>query len=174
MLWGHRTTTSRSWGILVPSVFGKRTPDAFFNKLLELFLDDGFSNSETAAMLRAAGFVVHEFVDSFPRADDNLRREESIEDPPIIQLCHDNSWLLVTCDKEMCKKHCATIRRCRKVAILATASNSKNGRCSPDEWARSVIQLKDELQIQWETRRRPWFLFFSRQGKITANRDRMF
>src|ERR1017187_9879132 len=35
MLWGHRTTTSRSWGILVPSVFGKRTPDAFFNKLLE-------------------------------------------------------------------------------------------------------------------------------------------
>jgi len=139
---------------------------------LELFLDDGFSNAETAAALRAADFVVHEFVDCFPRGwDDHERREEGIADPPIIKLCHDNSWLLVTTDKEMCKKHKMAIRRCKNVTVLATASN---GKCMPGEWVGGLIVLKAEIEAIWPDKRRPWFLFFSRQGTITANRDNEF
>ncbi len=106
---------------------------------LKLFLDDGFSNRETAAALRAAGFIVHEFTDSFPREDNPAKREQSIRDPPIIELCHKNAWLIVTTDKEMSKKHRAVIRRCRNVTVLATASN---GACLPNEWVAAIVKLE--------------------------------
>jgi hypothetical protein len=160
--------------MLIPSESPSNTLSQPFKKPpkpLELFLDDGFSNPETAAMLRAADFIVHEFTESFPRVGDLTKREQSVEDPPIIELCHHNSWLLVTCDKEMCKKHRGAIRRCRNVTILATASN---GSCYPSEWVQAIIKLGPELRERTANQRRPWFLFFSRQGTITANRDRMF
>lgn len=138
---------------------------------LELFLDDGFSNPEVAAALRAAKFVVHEFTDSFPRENNPAKREQSVEDPPIIELCHRQSWLMVTTDKDMCKKHRACIRRYKNVTIIATASN---GACMPDEWVNGIVKLADELRAMFATKRRPWFVFFSREGKITANRDKMF
>jgi hypothetical protein len=144
----------------------KRRPEP-----LELFLDDGFSNPEVAASLRAAGFVVHEFTRSFPRKGDLTKREQGVEDPPVIKLCHEKSWLMVTTDKEMCKKHRACIRRHRNVTILATAHN---GLCLPDEWVKGIIVLREELTEMFATQRRPWFVFFSREGKITATRDRMF
>jgi len=134
-------------------------------------LDDGFSNPEVAANLRAANFVVHEFTDSFPRDNQPDKREQSIEDPPIIQLCHEKSWLMVTTDKDMCKKHRSCIRRHRNVMILATASN---GACLPDEWVKAIIMLEFELREMYEWKRRPWFIFFNREGKITATRDKMF
>lgn len=140
-------------------------------KNLELFLDDGFSNAETAGALRAASFVVHEFVDSFPRIGDPSKREEGIGDPPIIELCHSNNWLLVTLDKNMCKKHRADIRKHRRVAILATAHNKAD---TPTEWVDGIIKLKAELEDRFSSSRRPWFLIFSREGKITAERDKMF
>jgi hypothetical protein len=138
---------------------------------LELFLDDGFSNPEVAGALRAANFVVHEFTDSFPRDGAPQKREQSVEDPPIIQLCHEKSWLMITSDKDMCKKHRACIRRHKNVTILATASN---GACLPDEWVQGIITLEPELRDMFATKRRPWFAFFSREGKITATRDKMF
>ena len=140
-------------------------------KPLELFLDDGFSNFETAGLLRAADFVVHEFLEAYPRKNDPAKRQEGIVDDPIIRHCHENSWLLVTTDKEMCKKHCATIRKCRNSTILATAHN---GSCLPSEWVDGLIKLKQELEHHVANTRRPWFMFFSREGKITATRDRIF
>ena len=138
---------------------------------LELFLDDGFSNPETAAALRAANFIVHEFVDSFPRYGDSTKREQSVKDPLIIELCHRKSWLLVTTDKDMCRKHYAEIRRNKNVTIIATAHN---GRCLPAEWVGGLIKLKAELEENFRDKRRPWFLFYSREGRITATRDKMF
>jgi hypothetical protein len=138
---------------------------------LELFLDDGFSNPETAAALRAADFVVHEFVDSFPRENDSSKREQSIKDPPIIKLCHKNSWLLVTTDKEMCKRHGIEIKNNPNVTILATAHN---GSCLPEEWVGSLITLKPTLHRMFRDKPRPWFVFFSRQGQITADRNQNF
>ena len=135
---------------------------------LELFLDDGFSNSETAAALRAAGFVVHEFADSFPREDDPKKRQESVKDPSIIRLCHTNRWLLVTSDKEMCKLHHAEIKRNTQVAILATSSNDN---CLPHEWVESLVLLKAELSRMFKKTSRPWFATFNRRGQITAVRN---
>lgn len=139
-----------------------------FRDPLELFLDDGFSNSETAAALRAAGFVVHEFIDSFPREDDSTKRLQGIKDPSIINLCHKKSWLLVTTDKEMCKIHRAEINRNLNVTIIATAHN---GSCMPEEWVDGLIALKSDLYKMFKKNPRPWFVFFNRQGKITASRD---
>ena len=138
---------------------------------LELFLDDGFSNSETASALRTQGFVVHEFVECFPREGDHSKREQSIKDPPIIELCSKNSWVLVTTDKEMCKTHCADIRRNRNATILATAHN---GRCQPDEWIQWLVLLRPKLTQMLRDHERPWFAFFCREGKITAKRDLVF
>jgi hypothetical protein len=138
---------------------------------LALFLDDGFSNSEVAAELRRADYIVHEFVDSFPREDDAAKREQGIEDPPIIELCHQNSWLLVTTDKDMCKRHCIAIKNHRNVAILATAHN---GSCLPDEWVGGLVILKPKLHRMFRDKPRPWFVFFNRQGQITADRDQTF
>lgn len=135
---------------------------------LELFLDDGFSNREVAAKLRAAGYVVHEFADSFPREDSPSKREQSVKDPPIIELCHKNSWLLVTTDKEMCKLHFSVIKRNPKVTILATAHN---GLCLPHEWVGGLIALQADLQRMFKKCPRPWFATFNRQGRITSTRD---
>jgi hypothetical protein len=64
-----------------------------FRDPLELFLDDGFSNVETVAALRAADFVVHAFEDHFHRDGRPGKRQQSVKDTRIIPLCHENKWL---------------------------------------------------------------------------------
>ena len=137
---------------------------------LELFLDDGFSNPEVAAKLRAAGFVVHEITDSFPREKEPDKREQGVLDPPIIELCHRMRWVMVTTDKDMCKKHLACIRRHKQLMVLATAHN---GACFPDEWVDAIVTLEADLHENVEWMRRPWFLFFNRQGSVTSSRDKV-
>lgn len=134
---------------------------------LELFLDDGFSNLETAAMLRSGGFTVHEFVEVFPDGDFPERREQFVVDPSIIEICSKNRWLMVTTDKDMCQRHRAIIRRNRHTMILATAHN---GKCMPAEWVTGLITLKDELKEMLQYRERPWFAFFCRDGRLTGFR----
>lgn len=134
---------------------------------LELFLDDGFSNVETAEMLRSAGFTVHEFHEVFPDRDFPARREQFIVDPPIIEICSKNRWVMVTTDKDMCERHRAIIRRNRHTMILATAHN---GKCLPNEWVNGIIALKDELVLKCERCQRPWFAFFCRDGRISSFR----
>jgi hypothetical protein len=135
---------------------------------LELFLDDGFSNPEVAAILRAAGFVVHEFTECFPREDDPAKREQGIVDPPVIKLCHERRWVMITTDKDMCRKHLRCLRRHKQAMVVATAHN---GHCLPDEWARGLILFEPILREIHEWKRRPWFVFFNRQGEQTSDRD---
>lgn len=134
---------------------------------LELFLDDGFSNVEIAEMLRRGGFTVHEFVEVFPDDDFPERREQHVVDPPIIEVCSKNRWLMITTDKDMCQRHRAVIRRNRHTMILATAHN---GKCMPEEWVPPLIAMKDELTEMMEHRQRPWFAFFCREGRLTVFR----
>ncbi len=132
---------------------------------LELFLDDGFSNNETADILRAGGFVVHCFTESFPRGQEIDKREQSIKDSPIIKLCHANRWLLTTFDKNMRKTHVEAIKRYPHVTILAMAHNRGD---DPNEWASAVVLAKNHIARKFTRQMRPWYAQLNRQGQLTC------
>lgn len=130
-----------------------------------LFLDDCFDRDTAVPPLLAAGFSgIETFLKHFPRQD-GAGKEQSVKDPRIIRLCNLYGWLLVTNDSDIRFTHIEEIKKCPKLAILATAHNSAD---DPDEWVAALILAKTEVERQFKKRTRPWYAQFNRHGKITT------
>jgi predicted nuclease of predicted toxin-antitoxin system len=92
--------------------------------------------------------------------------QQGLDDIPIIRMCHENKWLLLTQDKEMLKTHLEEIKRNPHVTVLATTSNC----ATPEEyreWLAAVIKLKPKILRLYKKEQRPWFATFSKEGNIT-------
>jgi predicted nuclease of predicted toxin-antitoxin system len=101
----------------------------------------------------------------FPDARKGKRN--GILDTPIIELCHENRWLLLTQDREMLKTHVEEIKKHPHVTILAAA----HGCSTPQEYEQqlaAVIKLKATILRMYRKIKRPWFATFSRDGNITS------
>ena len=133
---------------------------------LELFLDDGFSNVETASQLRAAKFVVHRFEECFGTEANPEKREQGIKDVPVIQTCHRNRWLLITTDKDMRKTHIVQILQHPQVTILAIAHN---GKIQLAEWVEAIILAKPRIERLFVHQPRPWCVQIDKHGEFSAS-----
>lgn len=94
-------------------------------------------------------------------------KQNSVLDAPIIKLCHDNKWLLLTQDREMLKTHVEEIKKHPNITILATA----HGCSTPQEYEEqlaAVIKLKTTILRTYKKFERPWFATFSKDGNITS------
>lgn len=110
-------------------------------------------------------FEVRDFRVLFP--DARKGKQSGVQDVSVIQMCHQNKWLLLTEDKEMGKTHVEEIKRNPHITILATSHNSS----TPEEyreWLQAVIKLKAEILRLYKKKERPWFATFSREGRITS------
>jgi hypothetical protein len=129
-----------------------------------VFLDDCFASDSAVATL-APYYELRDFRVIFP--DARKGKQNGVLDTPIIKLCHENKWLLLTQDREMGKTHIEEIKKHPDVTILATAHNS----ATPEEykdWLQAVIKLKPHILRLYKKQARPWFATFSREGNITT------
>jgi predicted nuclease of predicted toxin-antitoxin system len=116
----------------------------------------------------AAGFRVEKFTAHFPRSSTMPgKREESVKDPKIIQLCHRKNWLIVTTDSNMRITHVEEIKKHPNVTILSTAHNTH---CDMDVWVKALIIAKLDVERKVRKQGRPWYAQFNRQGQITTCR----
>jgi len=130
-----------------------------------LFLEDVFSESHKLRLLEAGFARVERFVDHF-RDSRTRKAAQSVKDTPIIKLCDDEGWLLVTPDKDMQFTHVEQIKT-TEIAILATAHNN-----APDfgEWVEALILGKATIERYFKKCARPCFATINRQGNLTIPR----
>jgi hypothetical protein len=127
-------------------------------------LDEGFDGKDAYEALAASGFALERHRVHFPAKD--RHREEGVKDPRIIKLCNKWGWLLITTDHNIYNVHRKEIAESPNVGILATAHNSPEDIM---EWVEGLILLKPRIdRNSFRKTKRPWFLQFNRQGKITV------
>jgi len=131
-----------------------------------LFLDDCFDREIAVQPLLDAGFArVETFLKHFPRQAEPGKKEESVKDPRVIRLCNQHGWMLVTNDSNIRFTHVEEIKKCEKLAILATSHNSAD---DPDEWIAGLASARTQVEREFKKRKRPWYAQFNRDGKITT------
>jgi hypothetical protein len=129
-----------------------------------LFLDDAFDAKESPRKLLDAGYCgVESFLDHFKREDGT--KEQSVKDPRVIRLCEKHGWLLVTSDSDIRYTHTEEIKKCKKIAILATAHNSVD---DIDEWVDALILARSKVEREFKNRLAPWYAQYNRQGHFTT------
>jgi hypothetical protein len=110
---------------------------------------------------------VRDFRVIFP--DARKGKQNGVSDTPIIKLCHDNLWLLLTHDHEMSNTHIEEIKKHPHVTILATAHGC--GTAEDNEaYFEALISLKPTILRMFKNEMRPWFATFSKRGHITSKR----
>jgi len=129
-----------------------------------VFLDDCFASDSAVATLQPY-FEVRDFRVIFP--DARKGKQNGIPDCPVIRKCHEEKWLLLTCDREMVKTHVEEIKQSPNVTILSAA----HGSSSPEEHRAclsAIVKLKPTILRMYKNKPRPWFATFSRQAAVTS------
>jgi hypothetical protein len=129
-----------------------------------IFLDDGFDCDEAYDRLVYEGYTVERFRVHFTRDDGG--REQGVGDPKVVKYCNRYGWLLLTLDSAMKDVHREHIAACTNLGIIATSHNSV---VDVMEWVEGFIKLKRTIERNnFRKTSRPWYLQFSRQGRITV------
>ena len=120
-------------------------------------------------MLEAGYTRIERFTTHFPRTEqvkgEPLVRQQEVKDPSILKLCDKNGWLLITTDSDMRFTHLEQIKKCKKIAILATAHNAVD---DIFEWVEGLANGRAAIERKFKKQPPPWFGQFNRAGDITT------